>query len=729
MAGDSKLTQTFSTDDSKLLASYDKILRKQQDVLSQTLKMAADSRRASESGKQGLQDQAAAGDRLSSSISGAVLNIGKMVAGYASARSGVVALNAEIQKTIQLQAEAAKAVTSAAPSQISLRQNLGNVNDADWNKIQAKIESLSAKGLGDYRTLSTAYGSLASATPTATHDERLQMLEVAASVASKPEEISTLAAGLGDVSKLTHSKDAKVNLGVALSAQQKSRSEDLTPVMQNIMPAAADIHEGYGGTEAEALALVETLQGRMLDPEGRIPATAARQLASQAHDYFAPKAARERIVNRLNKEGSLAWNERPDDELRKSFGEFMVGEMPQAKGHTFEEQLKVFKHDAALQEKYFSHYEQKMAAARTPRQQIEYLQANPAEREQFLEGFHSEEKAKQPIRELLSGEGETAQDFRQFADEGIVTGAQAGKLAETTQGKIANDPYVRQARAAASIEAAADKMKRVNEPSARGGIAREGLKKLNDASGLGWTEQQLSRVEFELNSGLGSHGAYDQLIAASKKREDELRGSWFKVMQANGGARLSPDEVERQRVDTQQADALKEMRENLEGFAETSRQAREQQLAPPTGGAPAPGWRGTRLPEIGDFGISNDNYEAVAAEFENAGGLNKHGILDEYDMLRKGEGADAFAGHEADLEKLDLMTQGQIQHEKETANNPEMLATLKSISDGIQGMLTELKDVKKETAAMKDATKNAASEQRAANRSAGAQATRASGRE
>lgn len=737
MAGDSKLTQTFTTDDSKLLASYEKILRKTEDVLNASRRLAQESKKQSADVQKGMQDQAAASDRLTGALTGIVGQVGRIAAGYVSAQAAVKLFSAEVERTITMQEKAAAAFTGLASPTTSMRVNLGDISPADYKKVEDRIEQMAMKGLGKVGDLRNAFGALTSASPNLKVGERLDVLETAAKIA--PEgQLQEVAEGLADTTKLTKTADAATNVGVLVSTQKLSRATSTTDVAKNTMPAVASFTEGYGGTQAENLALFNALQNRAGDRKGEMTATAFTGFGEQLKQYFDPEQIRQREANRLTREGSLAWSEKPDESLRNSFGEFMVREMPQAKGHSFEEQLEVFKSDQALQQKWFDQRQAEMAQAATPAQRIGYLQAHPAESAEFQKLYHGEQKFIQPVRELVgNAESQVSQNFAEWSPQ-LPTGEAAARAGQAKIEEVGNDKYVKARRTELGLENAADQMRRVKEGAVEGGISRKALKDILQASDINWPEEKLKELHFEASTGFGRHGAYDELRGALVQRKNELRyrtagmfeaepegGYRFATVGDNGqfmteaqlkasggvpGRALVPNEDPEA---LKQADIIEQSIEQLDAMRRT----------------PAPGWRGSSAPLEGAFGLSQDAYEAAAVGFDQTGGLRKHGIDDEFEMLRRGQGAETFAGHEADLEKLDLMTTGQIQHERETSNNPEMLATLKGIHDGIQGMLAELKDVKKETAAAKDATKNAASENRAANRSAGARAQAASGRE
>src|SRR5690348_14607344 len=99
---DSKLKQIFTTDPSKLLEAYDKILRKTEGVLESSRQLARESRRQSSDAAKGLEDQAAGSQRAISGLAG-------MAAGYLSVREALQLVNSEIQQQIDLQSKAGQA--------------------------------------------------------------------------------------------------------------------------------------------------------------------------------------------------------------------------------------------------------------------------------------------------------------------------------------------------------------------------------------------------------------------------------------------------------------------------------------------------------------------------------------------------------------------------------------------------------------------------------------------
>jgi len=153
------------------------------------------------------------------------------------------------------------------------------------------------------------------------------------------------------------------------------------------------------------------------------------------------------------------------------------------------------------------------------------------------------------------------------------------------------------------------------------------------------------------------------------------------------------------------------------------------------GGAPLDR-RGPRAPAIDESAMpkpATDNqgsaskidFDLADQAFADTGSnLAQYGLEDEFEMLREGKGAAAFKGHEQELADLDSFVTGAEHALKQSPGGGDSaaLAVLEQIRDKIDA-------TEKQLATLNQNTANAASENRAANRSAGARAAVGSGRE
>ncbi len=742
----SQLKQTFTTDESKLLAAYEKLLRKQQDVLDSTIHLAKASTNQSQSAQGAIQAQADGAQQLAGGLSQGVGQLGKMALGYVGLTSAAQAFTQALEKQFAQQEKAADAQRRFANPSISLRQNMGDIPAAKFKQIEDRIEQMSMQGLGSAASLKETMAATVSATPNLTHDQQLDIVKTAARASkSGAEELQSLAQGLGDAVQLTGSTNAEENLGFMLSLQQKSPSKNLKPIAENIVPGAANIVSASGGTPAEAAAILLGLQQRMIDREGAITKTAGISGVGQLDAFFDPQAVRARTIAELTKEGTLSDFERPDLALRKRFGGFMEGEGVGDRG--FEDQLEAFRQSPELQEKYFAREVARMGAS-TPAEQIRFMQQNPREREKFSENLHLEKQAQQPFLELLDANSKTAKNVAELSKQGLVSGPAAAALGGKVIADVESDRYVQQDRTAAGLEASADRLRRESESMGDAGISRKALVDVLDASGMDDFKGKLTRLDFEFKTNLGEHGVFDQLDAAFAARADELRHKKT-APEALGLGRLLPESMRLPQDDPEmlrQAEIIDQTRAQLQAArrqAEARRNAPQQ--APPA--PPAPPLDQSPLPL--DEEAARQAAERRRAEMPRAlvygdvekarqllaqnGGLPAK-FTDELDLLSTaGKTPEDLIGHSGDLSELyDVVSKarerqlhpGALDEQGNFVRDDQRPPTAQEQQAG--AVLEEIRDAIK---LLHEATVKAEQAQQTANRQAGARASRASGKE
>lgn len=212
----------------------------------------------------------------------ATAGMGNMVAGVFSLAAALKVASAEYQHLIDRQNKAAKTVITTSNARQGFQRNLGDVSQDErawWDKtimgIASRTKQLPANVYQAAGEASASQGNL-------TREQLARNVELGFRVAPESaQEAQALAGGLGDLASLTGSGDSMVNLGMMLAAGKQARVSNLRQVAQNLVPGAIGV-QGFGGTDAEAMALATTLTNLSKDTTGAASKTAAIAFAEQA---------------------------------------------------------------------------------------------------------------------------------------------------------------------------------------------------------------------------------------------------------------------------------------------------------------------------------------------------------------------------------------------------------------------------------------------------------------
>lgn len=732
---DSKLTQTFTTDDTKLLASYDKILRRQMQVLDATSRIAAESKKESERARAALDSQGSALGKLFSQVQG-------IATSWLSVRTAVDLANTEIQRQIDLQAKAKQAQISVADARSSFLRNAVALSPAERQRAVQTVEEIALRTGVDQRKLFVSAGSALSAAGDRTLDDVLAAVQVAARfVPGESGEPEAVAGGLLDIASLTKTNDAIANLGVLSATQAKARVTTTEETARNLVPAAINV-ASYGGSPAEALSLVAAMTNAIKDYTGRQSGTSTIRLAQQLGEFFKPGEIRKEITEALTEKPGGLGVAQTNPAIAAALDRFVAAEkggvpgLARLKAGDTAAQVEFLKHNEALAEKFIQQqieYRTAGGALQSTASQIGFLQQHPELANAFFNrdefGASFEAKPSKQIQELLTNpQSEIARNFLAF--QGVIpTAGEARALGEKALGDVEGDPLARQAQMARRLESLSDRLLTGNIQAGEGGIARESLEKLLQATGLGALASKLDRLDFELKTGFGTHDTFDALTAAMERRIGDLRyravkpgemlfsnepvsGGYFQRSPETGEFSPVPsvgtlDVLGRQNYVRRRDEESNRQADLLEETLETLRGARERRGN--EGEAPAPA-------------APASDFEAANLRRSGLGGLESYGLADEFDMLAAGRPAAEFTGEHGNLRDLGSFINGQMQHVRETSGDPAALAVLERIAERIDA-------TQKELAALNAKTAAAADENRAANRSAGARATVGAGRE
>ncbi len=702
----SNLKTTFTTDDTKLLASYEKLLRKQQQVLDQAVATARLSKRHSDEASRGAEMQG-------QSLNQGIASLGRMAAGYASLRLGISLVNGEIQKQIDLQSKAGQAQRALANPRASLLQNLGDIPPAELRQVKRKIDDLSIAGFGKRDVLTSAFGELASATPNLTNKERGEYLEVSAKFSPDPEQLRIIAAGLGDTSGLTKSKNPLENLGVMAATAAKSRGTEVSMVAENIMPVAKNLLD-YGASVPESLALPVAIQNETVDKEGRKSGTSALQVGEQLQAHFKPQAVRERVSTEIQREGNLGEFDRPNEQARQRLMDFMASEGQAFR--QFEDAFETLKRTPDLQEKFFdAEVARRTQGATKLDQQIAVMQRSPEEFAAFAKDFHGEEKQKGAVLRLLGDpNSDIARQYEELKREGIPAGEEAAEQGRRAIKKVQQDPNVATQRLALAQENTADKLLTDNFRRGEAGAVRDGLRAVLESVNTRTVEQRAFMDAYNVRIMRGDDPIESAQKLLRKKGEyltDPTRRD-IPFLGLEAGYEAAPVDPERLKARA----TIERLDAELSAIKEDLAAGREAESAAP--------------------GMDVDLLQNMLA-----GGPTMAKIYgDEFDLLRHAPKSDQeLAGHAEDLDYLRREAETQRQEflhpgaflggaatgqpeRPQTSEDKAMVAMLDAFIETVKKLHASSVAVEKKLDEIKG-------ENQTANRQAGARASRATGKE
>lgn len=236
--------------------------------------LEASNKRLSLESKKGAQESSMGWEK-------AAAGIGQAVAGYVSLQTAISNVTNALREKMELEKEAANVQARVSGSQRSFLINMGLANPAEKQAANERILAIARSTGASLDSLYAAAGTAASARGGLSFGQTWDALGQAARVQpGNAGELNALTGGLLDMSKLSGSGDAKVNLGLTVGVAQMARLTNLQQVSQNLIPAAINVAQ-RGGSAQQALAQVATITGALADATGATSGTAGIQLSNQ----------------------------------------------------------------------------------------------------------------------------------------------------------------------------------------------------------------------------------------------------------------------------------------------------------------------------------------------------------------------------------------------------------------------------------------------------------------
>jgi hypothetical protein len=179
-------------------------------------------------------------------------------------------------------------------------------------------------------------------------------------------------------------------------------------------------------------------------------------------------------------------------------------------------------------------------AGMTAGERIQYLQANPAEAQRFLDSATFEKIAQGPIEGLfLDMQSKTAQKFAENL-KAIPENAQLANLAATAIDAQLADPLAQSSKLQQTFGQTIDMMQTANQAQGIAGATRQGVIDVLKASGASHLATRFAGAHFELSTMMGRSGMLDQAIRTIGDRRRQMVEGFAEPSPIMTGAPVSP---------------------------------------------------------------------------------------------------------------------------------------------------------------------------------------------
>ncbi len=279
-----KVVLQVDADASKSISELQKIVRKQGEVIAELKKTSRTSKQVAKDGDgitKGFKTAKTAAMSLATSIG--------LVGGGAGILLGTVKLiTSEMERQREIQKEAESKQITLNSARMDINRNMSGASRESLGSVFKSVAAMAKEENIDEKYLASAMASALSSSG-GNVDASLKAVRKAAQfLADKPEEIADFAGSLLDVSDVTKTTDADINLGLVSAVGGLSRVKDARQQAVNIPKALVGI-QGMDATAEGAAALFATLSNAGKDVMGASSGTAGISLAEQLRGFFKDK--------------------------------------------------------------------------------------------------------------------------------------------------------------------------------------------------------------------------------------------------------------------------------------------------------------------------------------------------------------------------------------------------------------------------------------------------------
>lgn len=223
----------------------------------------------------------------------------KWLVGGAGILAAFKAINAEIQKTIELQGRAASRQVDVAGAEQEVIRQLSGLGDATVKRVLGEGGRIAADTGVSRASIQRAIATALSATGQDIDASLSGVRQIARSMPDSPDAIAEMVGSLFDLRQLTGTTDAAVNQGYLQQVGALSRITNPRLQATN-MPRGLIGMKAFGATRDEAAAFYAALTNASADVTGAQSATGATRFANQLETFMGAGGAGQTMGQRIN---------------------------------------------------------------------------------------------------------------------------------------------------------------------------------------------------------------------------------------------------------------------------------------------------------------------------------------------------------------------------------------------------------------------------------------------
>lgn len=505
----SSLETKFSGDSSQLQAEYQKIAR-------ENVKLREEAKKTAEEHERGGEKANELAERMNEFISEQIRGLVEMGAEWLTVHKAVELVSEELERQNELRKKALEFQTEAGAARPQLYRNLAGLSREEMAEVKEQLELLQTRySIPHEQTLDAAAVQAISATGGDTRKGLAnleQALRMVPDAAEHPDELESLAGGLGDLAKVTSEPDPEKNLGFLLSVQHGARVTALKDASVNLIPAALALKQ-HGASVQEAFAVLSSLGQSIEDSEGAETGTGAIKFSEKLDQFFAPEQIEQRVGRALAGEGGKeASGQKIDEALRSRVVAFAEGHGLQGAGrHAFKDLMHVLGEQGLMRGLVESETSRitSLAGEHEFGRQVEALRANEDLRKQFEseKGVFGRAKTIAALRGFVESGDSVMGQFYDAEKGALPSGAAAAAVARESIAQLHADAAVRHKAASQASDVFEEQSFTADNARARDAVYQKAFARLLDISNQGFGSSfsnWLGRGYFSLQMNLGA---------------------------------------------------------------------------------------------------------------------------------------------------------------------------------------------------------------------------------